>query len=215
MANTNTPYIAKNAAALTNPTALSIFTQTVSPVATVAATQVLKSAFVKYNGFSQYGAGYSDNINLVHILVKAAGRVTGGTSTNWTPSIQIASSIPSTTAASNTTLAAGTATAFNSASGNWMLKVELLWDPISGQINGILSGYGGSGGSQTTTAATAITPVTGYTATPTTSAQSSSTAVAIPAPTGELVLFFAAGGLFSASNANNVAYLDLFQVEEL
>src|SRR3569833_1386080 len=161
MANTNTPYIAKNAAALTNPTALSIFTQTASPIATVASTQVLKSAFVKYNGFSQYGAGYSDNINLVHILVKAAGRVTGGTSTNWTPSIQIASSIPSTTAA------------------------------------------------------TAITPVTGYTATPTTSAQSSSTAVAIPAPTGELVLFFAAGGLFSASNADNVAYLDLFQVEEL
>jgi hypothetical protein len=219
MAGTNTPYIAKSAAPLVNPiTTLVVFTQNPSPIATVAATQVLKSAYVKYNGYSQYGEGVSNNVDLIRIKVTAAGRATGGTTTNWTPSIQMSApnaGIPSTTSTSNTTIATGTATAYNTATGNWLLAVELLWDPTSGQINGILSGYGGSGGSQTTTAATAITPQTGYTLTPTNSTQSYTTPVVIPASTGELILYFAAGGLFSASNAGNISYLDLFQVEVL
>lgn len=218
MAGTNTPYIAKAAAPLTNPTALTVFTQLPSPIATVAATQVLKSAYIKYNGYSQYLEGVSNNVDLIRIKVTAAGRATGGTTTNWTPSIQMSAAgagIPSTTAANNSTIATGTATAFNSVSGNWVLSAELLWDPVSGQINGLLSGYGGSGGAQTTTAAAAITPQTGFTAPPTVSTQSNTVPVTIPAPTGELVLYFAAGGLFSATNANNIAYLDLFQVDVL
>lgn len=219
MAGTNTPYIAKAAQPLTNPTALSVFTQVPSPIATVAATQVLKPAFIAYKGYSQVGEGVSNNVDLIRIRVTAAGRATGGTTTNWTPSIQISAAatngIPSTTAASNTTIATGTATAYNSVTGNWLLTVELLWDPTSGQINGLLSGYGGSGGAQTTTTSAAITPQTGYTATAPTSVQSNTTAVTIPAPTGELVLYFAAGGLFSATNANNVAFLDNFSAEVL
>lgn len=218
MAGTNSPYIAKAAAPLTNPTALTVFQQIPSTVATIAATQVAKSAYVVYKGYSQIGSGVSNNVDLIRIEVMAAGRATGGTTTNWTPSIQISAAgatFPSTTATSNTTLFTNTAAAFNTASGNWFVKVELLWDPVSGQINGIGSGYAGSGGTMTNTAAAAITPQTGYTAVAANTTQSNTVPVTIPATTGELVLYFAAGGLFSATNANNIAYLDAFSVEVL
>lgn len=219
MAHTNTPYIAKAAASLANPiTTAVVFPKATSPIATVAATQVAQAAYVKYTGFSQYSAGVSNNVDLVHILVMAAGRATGGTTVNFTPSLVISTAalntIPSLTLASNTTVYSPTAMAFNSASGNWVITVELLWDPISGQINGLSWGYGGAT-TQTTTAIAAITPLTGYTATAAVSTQSYTTAVTIPAPTGELALYFAAAGLFSTTNAGNVAYLDLLQVEEL
>lgn len=218
MAGTNSPYIAKAAAPLVNPTALTVFQKVPSPIATVAATQVAQSAYVVYKGYSQYGEGVSNNVDLIRILVNLGGRATGGTTTNFTPSLQISAAsagIPSVTATSNTTIFTNTAAAFNTASGNWCMKVELLWDPVSGQINGVGSGYGGSGGSMTNTASAVITPQTGYTATAPTSVLSNTTVVPIPAPTGELVLYFAAGGLFSASNANNIAYLDSFSVEVL
>jgi len=218
MAGSDSPYIAKSAAPLINPTALTVFQQNVSPIATIAATQPARAAYVVYKGYSQVGEGVSNNIDLIRILVSACGRATGGTTTNFTPSIQISApgaTFPSATATSNTTLFSNTAAAFNSASGNWVVKVELLWDPVSGQINGVGSGYGGSGGTMTNTAGAAITPQTGYTATPSNTTQSNTVPVAIPAATGELVLYFAAGGLFSASNANNIAYLDAFSVEVL
>ena len=127
MANTNTPYIAKSAAPLVNPiTTLVVFQQNPSPIATVSATQVAKAAYVKYNGFSQYGEGVSNNVDLVRIKVTAAGRATGGTTVNWTPSIQMSAAgagVPSTSSASNTTIATGTATAYNSVTGNWLLKI--------------------------------------------------------------------------------------------
>lgn len=219
MANTNTPYISKPAASLVNPITTAVVFQKVAPVvATVASTTPAQACFVKYNGYSQFGVGVSNNIDLVRILVTAAGRATGGTTVNFTPSLLISpaapNGIPSLTLASNTTIFSPTAMAFNSANGNWVIKAELLWDPISGQINGLSSGYGGAT-TQTTTASTAITPLTGYTLTPAVSTQSYTTAVAIPAPTGEIVLYFAVAGLFSTTNAGNIAYLDLMQVEEL
>src|ERR1019366_3153787 len=114
MANTNTPYIAKAAASLVNPiTTAVVFQQVTSPIATVASTQTAKAAFVKYNGFSQSGAGVSDNINLVRIMVTAAGRAVGGTTVNFTPSLLISpaatNGIPSLTLASNTTIFSPTA----------------------------------------------------------------------------------------------------------
>lgn len=219
MANTNTPYIAKSAAPLVNPiTTAVVFQQNVSPIATVAATQTAKAVFVKYNGFSQYGEGVSNNVDLVRIQVTAAGRATGGTTVNFTPSLLISpaatNGVPSLTLASNTTLYSPTAMTFNSASGNWVIKAELLWDPISGRINGVASGYGG-GSALVVTAAAAITQQTGYTVTPTLSTQSYTTAVTIPAPTGEIVLYFGVAGLFSTTDPGNIAYLDLFQAEEL
>lgn len=219
MANTNTPYIAKPAASLVNPiTTAVVFQQTASPIATVSATQTAKAVFVKYNGYSQYGVGVSNNIDLIRILVTAAGRAVGGTTVNFTPSLLIAPATANTgislTLATNTTVFSPTAMAFNSANGNWVIKAEMLWDPISGQINGLTSGYGGAT-TQTTTASTALTPLTGYTLTAAPSTQSYTTAVTIPAPTGELVLFFGVAGLFSTTNAGNIAYLDLLSVEEL
>ena len=219
MAHTNTPFIAKPAASLVNPiTTAVVFQKTASPIATVSATQAAQACYVKYNGYSQYGVGVSNNVDLVHILVTAAGRAVGGTTVNFTPSLLISpaatNGIPSLTLASNTTIFSPTAMAFNSANGNWTISAELLWDPISGQINGLSWGYGGAS-TQTTTAIAAITPLTGYTLTATPSTQSYTTAVTIPAPTGEIVLYFAVAGLFSTTNAGNIAYLDLLQVEEL
>ena len=219
MANTNTSYISKPAASLVNPiTTAVVFQKTPSPIATVAATQVAQACYVKYNGYSQYGGGVSNNVDLVRILVTAAGRATGGTTVNFTPSLLISpaatNGIPSLTLASNTTIFSPTAMAFNSANGNWVIKAELTWDPISGQINGLSSGYGGAT-TQTTTASTAITPLTGYTLTAPPSTQSYTTPVTIPAATGEIGFYFAVAGLFSATNAGNLAYLDLLQVEEL
>jgi hypothetical protein len=219
MANTNTPYIAKPAATLVNPiTTAVVFQKVLSPITTVSSTQTAQACFVKYNGYSQAGVGVSNNVDLIRILVTAAGRATGGTTTNFTPSLLISpaatNGIPSLTLASNTTIFSPTAMAFNSANGNWVIKAELLWDPVSGQINGLSSGYGGAT-TQTTTASTAITPLTGYTVTAAVSNQSYTTPVTIPAPTGEIVLYFAVAALFSATNAGNIAYLDLLQVEEL
>lgn len=217
MGNTNTPYIGKAANPLANPTSTTVFTQLTSPIATVASTQVAKPVYVRYAGYSQYGSGVSDNINVVNIKVRIAGRVTGGTTTNFTPSIQIApvgTILPSTTT-TFANLASLTATAFNSASGNFTLKADLVWDPVSGQINGIYNGYAGSGGAQTTAALTAITPQTGYIQAAPASTQPTTVAQYAAAVNngGELQLFFVAAGLFSASNANNIAYLDMFEVE--
>jgi len=219
MANTNTPYISKPAASLVNPiTTAVVFQKTASPIATVAATQAAQACYVKYNGYSQYGVGVSNNVDLVHILVTAAGRATGGTTVNFTPSMLISpaatNGIPSLTLASNTTIFSPTAMAFNSASGNWAIFTELLWDPISGQINGLSWGYGGAT-TQTTTAIAGITPLTGYTLPATVSTQSYTVPVTVPSPTGEIVLYFGVAGLFSATNAGNIAYLDLLQAEEL
>jgi hypothetical protein len=218
MANTNTPYISKPAASLVNPiTTAVVFQKVASPVTSVASTQTAQACYVKYNGYSLYGVGVSNNVDLVRILVTAAGRAVGGTTVNFAPSLLISptgSGIPSLTLASNTTIFSPTAMAFNSASGNWIIKAELTWDPISGQINGLSSGYGGAT-TQTTTASAAITPLTGYTLTAAVSTQSYTTPVTIPAPTGEIFFYFAVAGLFSATNAGNIAYLDLLQVEEL
>ena len=103
---------------------------------------------------------------------------------------------------------------FNSASGNWVIKADLLWDPVSGRINGVASGYGG-GSALVVTAVAAITQQTGYTVTAAPSTQSYTTAVTIPAPTGEIAFYFGAAGLFSTTDPGNIAYLDLLQVEEL
>ena len=218
MANTNTPYISKPAASLANPiTTAVVFQKVASPIATVAATQTAQACYVKYNGFSQYGVGVSNNVDLVRILVTAAGRAVGGTTVNFTPSLLLSpagSTIPSLTLASNTTLFSPTAMTFNSASGNWVIKADLLWDPVSGRINGVASGYGG-GSALVVTAAAAITQQTGYTVTAAPSTQSYTTAVTIPAPTGETAFYFGAAGLFSTTDPGNIAYLDLLQVEEL
>lgn len=207
MANTNTPYIAKASAPLGNATAATVFTVAPNPLASIAANQPAQAAWVKFHAWSANptaNSGASNQQNLAIFRLRAAGRVTGGTTTNFTPTIQLGRSV---TSASNTNIASLTATAFNTASGNFHLEALLVLDPVSGQINGNFSGFAGSGAAMTQTALTAITPITGQTwAAPATS-------VTGAAATGENVLYFSVAGLFSASNAGNTAFLDVFQVE--
>lgn len=228
MANANTPYIAKAAAPLVNPTTATIFTQVPNTLSTIAATSPVRAAFVKYSVFGEQNqsgtaAGVSANQNCVPFGIRAAGRVTGGTTTNFTPILYLATSMnalnPFTTPGvvnptyAPITLATFTAAPFNTASGNFYLSAVLNWDMTSGQINGQVSGFAGAGGAQTLIAPTSITPQTGQILTPqpTSVAQSGNYLT----QTGELSFFFALGGVFSASNAANTAYLDLFEAEEI
>lgn len=196
MSNTNTPYVAKNAAALVNPTSLTVFSQL---ILNSLATAPTLSAYVKYDVYGNtpstttqtvvpYG-GHAENVNCAIFLVRAWGRVTGGTTTNWTPTLQFGRS---TTAGTNTTMGSLTARAFNTTSGSWYMTVQLIWDITSGVISGSIQG--GNGATLALDAAALITPVTGQT-------------TAGP-------LYFSVGGLFSGTNAGNIAYLDGFEVED-
>ena len=228
MASTNTPYIAKAAAPLVNPTTATVFTQVPNVLSTIAATQSTRAAYTKYALYAEQNqagtaAGVSANQNCQPFGIRAAGRVVGGTTTNFTPVLYYATSIAALTPFSSAgvanpayapiTLATFTAAPFNSAPGNFYVSATLNWDFISGQINGQIGGFAGSGGAQTLIAPTSITPATGLTLTP----QPSSIAQSgnYLTQNGELALFFAIGGSFSASNAANIAYLDLFEVEEI
>jgi hypothetical protein len=223
MAGSNNPYIAKAAGPLTNPTAATLFTQAVSPIATVASTQVLKVAYATYRGYNLGGVGYSNAWDLVRFECRASGRATYGAAGNFTPTINIGN-----VGTTNNFLAATAVTPIGSltpqaasaaGTGVWTVLADLTWDPNTGVISGTIGGQQTvlvAGVATTTlTATTAITPIQGYTAAQVVSLQSNTTPVAIPAATGEGVLFFAVTGLFSASNAANVAVQDMLQTTEI
>lgn len=127
----------------------------------------------------------------------AAGRVTGGTTTNWTPTIYWGTS---TTTASNTALCTGATVAVNSVSGTWNIEADLEIDNTSTKITGSFSNQT-SGSTVTYTARAVITNVITASSTP---ALSFSTQTAQG---------FCVAGAFSSGNAGNVAYLDVFQLE--
>lgn len=201
MSSATTPYVAKNAAPLVNPVAATCFV----PSQTVGGTQTALSAYVAYEVFNTLNSttsqvapnlsGHADSVNCATFIVRAWGRVTGGTTTNWTPSLQFGNS---KTFTSNTTIGALTASAFNTASGIWTLKAELVWDATSGNISGQISGANGSTLALVANALT--TPVTGQ---------------APAAGVNSQIFTFSVGGLFSATNASNIAYLDGFEVEDI
>jgi hypothetical protein len=124
--------------------------------------------------------------------------VTGGTTTNFTPTLQFGRS---TVLATNTTMGTLTASAFNSASGMWELEATLFWDVTSGQISGGISGYNGA--TAAIVANALITPVTGQ------------TAAVLGAGLNPNTFFFSVAGLFSATNAGNIAYLDYLGIEDI
>lgn len=223
MANSNTPYIAKAAGPLTNPTSATLFLQLPSPIATVASTQVLKVAYATYRGYNQTGTGVSNMIDLVEINVRAAGRVTYGASGTFIPSLVLGSvgTGPNFLAgtSTNSVCALTAATASAAGTGIWQISATLFWDPNTGVISGTYSGSETTlvaGTAATTlTASTAITPLTGYLTAQAVSLQSNTTPVTIPAPTAELALFFAVSGIFNTSNAANVAIQDVLQTEAI
>jgi len=120
--------------------------------------------------------------------IRAWGRVTGGTTTNFTVDLQLGSS---TTAASNTTLASSGAIAVNSVSLNWLLDATFVHDVTSAKIAGIFFGF---------INATAKTPAIATSAAFDASLESNS---------------FVLNGLFSATAATNEAFIDGFELEVL
>lgn len=78
--------------------------------------------------------GYGFKLRLI-------GKATTTQSVNITAAIQLALS-PSTTVSSNFTLATTGALALNTASGNFNLVAECLWDSVSTKISGFQTGTG-------------------------------------------------------------------------
>lgn len=122
-------------------------------------------------------------------VVRVGGRVTGGTTTNFTGKLYWGTS---STISSNTSLATTGAIAVNSTSGNWEIVAECGWDSTSAKIGGTFAGY---------VNATAVARVV-LSNLPTTvdlSGESTSNGLTVT-------------GAFSSGNASNAAYVDYFEV---
>lgn len=118
----------------------------------------------------------------------AWGRVTGGTTTNFTPSVYYGLSA---TVGSDTIVKAVTAAAVDSANHSWSIEGSFVWDDTSDRLQGWITSR---------IAGVAITaPVVVASVTADSEANT---------PQG-----FVISGLFSASNAGNSAILDGFQLE--
>src|SRR5580765_2117089 len=170
-------YWAKKAAVLTNPTAAATFLQSDSSAKAA-------SVFVPDQWQDGTVAG-SFAFNL-----RAWGRVTPGTTGNFTPVIQSGTSV---TAASNTNCISGGAASY-SASGCWRLDAQMVWDFTSKTVNGVLFGNNASAGTIVTSAAVTQLTTINY------------------ATNG---LGFTVSALFGTSNAGNLAYLDGFVLEAI
>jgi hypothetical protein len=131
------------------------------------------------------------------VRIRAWGRVTGGTTTNFTPQLQFGTS---TTVASNTDLESGAAVAVNSVSGVWAIDGLYYIDHVSGKIDGYASNF-----------------LSGSTVTLTAAAKADNTISASSTPAFSFTTTSAQGfvltGTFSSGNAANVAYVDGFQLE--
>lgn len=120
--------------------------------------------------------------------VRAWGRCTGGTTTNYTATLYYGTSI---TASENTVIEASSARAINSENENWTIEVDLVWDATSNKING--RGWS-MVGNLVDAVAVIDNQVTGANPTLTTSAG------------------FIVAGTFSSGNASNTAHLDGFEI---
>lgn len=123
--------------------------------------------------------------------IRAWGRVTGGTTTNYTPQLQYGTSITST---SNTDIESGAAVAVNSVSGTWQIIAEVIWDATSDILDGFAT-HMVSGSTRTLTAWAAF-----------------DNAITSANPEGDGTLGFVVTGTFSSGAATNAAYLDGFEI---
>jgi hypothetical protein len=175
---------AKRATNLANPTAATVFTQK-DDSTKAAAVPVPAGAHTFY--------------------VRAKGTVTGGTTTNFTPVLQVhklagaADFVTAATAGNNTTFFTGGAAAYNSASGPFVLEVLCVADPTNKIVGGV--GWGINGSAGTAVAQAAATPVT--------------TGQIATLDPNQNTYGFSVTGLFSASNGSNLAILDDLSVEVL
>jgi hypothetical protein len=125
--------------------------------------------------------------------ITAGGRATGGTTTNFTPTIQKGTS---TTSASNTTIAALTARAVDSATGVWDMVVDCTLDTTNSKL--IVRLAEGHNGLTPTIEAAAI--------------KSSLSSITQATVNGMSIVM---SGTFSASDAGNIGYLDYFTLSVL
>jgi len=117
------------------------------------------------------------------VVVKAGGRVTGGTTTNFTAKIYAGAAI------TGTLLASSGAIAVNSTSGTWQIEIIASLDAVLKEFGGVMYGHVNN---------TAV-------------AQAALSNAATLDPGVEIN--FCASGQFSASHAGNLAYLDWLEVE--
>lgn len=122
------------------------------------------------------------------IKIRAWGRVTGGTTTNFTAQIYMGSSA---TIGSNTSIATSGARAVNAVSGNWLLECRGIWDDTSDKFQGVFRGHV-NGVAVTDTILSSVT-----------------TPAVDPSTEGQGLTVT---GTFSANNAGNTALLDGFEV---
>jgi hypothetical protein len=131
----------------------------------------------------------SNQLKYRRFVVRVGGRVTGGTTTNFTAKLYWGTS---STIASNTNIATSSTNAVNSASGNWELQASCVWDATSGKIQGVFQGWVNG-----TAVAAAI--LSNIPSSVDLSGESTSNG-------------FTVTGTFSSGNASNAAYVDYFEV---
>jgi|TARA_R100001086_G_scaffold174763_1_gene96077 hypothetical protein len=132
------------------------------------------------------GSGTTGRSSMV--TVRAWGRVTGGTTTNYTATLQYGTS---TTSTDNTTIEASTARAVNSADHEWLIEATFVIDSVSDKIQG----FGRSMVANLLDSEAALDNVP--------------TSVDV---TADGTLGFVVAGTFSAGNASNTSHLDGFQI---
>jgi hypothetical protein len=132
------------------------------------------------------GSGVTGNSSI--FTVRAWGRVTGGTTTNFTLTLQYGTS---TTSTDNTTIEASSARAVNSESANWQIEATVTLDAVSEKIQG----WGRAVVNNSHDVEAGLdNEVTGVDV------------------TANATLGFVVAGAFSAGNASNTAHLDGFQL---
>lgn len=127
MSNANSVYRAKKAASLSNPTSATTF---------VTSDSSSKAAAVYFPVFSQAAAP-----PVIAFRVRALGHATTVGSHNVTPKISYG---VSTTAGSNTIIAAATARAVATTTATWEIVADLMWDNVSQVLQGSFWAMNGS-----------------------------------------------------------------------
>jgi hypothetical protein len=129
--------------------------------------------------------------------IVAGGRITGGTTSSFTATLNWGTSATTT---ADTAMHASASVACNSVSGFWGIEATCWIDSTSTKLDG----YACDMVSGSTTTFTAIKKLDN------TISASSTPALSLTTQTGQ---GFVVGGTWSSGNAGNIAYLDVFQVE--
>jgi len=131
-------------------------------------------------------------------LIKVVQKITGGTTTNYTPSLYFWNNANTdlTTATCDVVILTSTAFAVNSVTQYWAVQAYGFWDSVNAKISGWITGMTSSAGAQAF-----ITPVAW-------------TNVGIASASVNRVQF-CTGGFFSVSNGANLVTLVEFSIDKL